>query len=161
MNQGQLSLFSDNSQKSQDFFGRKRSWSASKHRLLLKYLQSFCYVLSGGEYPSEVLNYVDGFAGKGKYEDGMGLTSFTDSSSFWKRYNTKFSDADGSPLIALKCAEIFRNENRVRLNCHFAEANRKSFIELQENCRILQSEISHKVYGPGEFEELLALPVLW
>lgn len=155
MNEEQLSIFSENPHELQDFFGKKRSWSASKHRLLLKYLQSFCYVLSGGKYPSQTLNYVDGFAGKGKYEDGMGLTSFTDASNFWKRYNANFSDTDGSPLIALKCAKIFKDENRAELNCHFSEANRKSYLELQDNCKDFEGGPAYEIYGPGEFEKLL------
>ena len=51
----QLSLFSEEPENSENFFERKRDWSASKHRILLKYLQAFCYNLGGDEnYQSEV-----------------------------------------------------------------------------------------------------------
>ncbi|PSN19444.1 hypothetical protein C7271_07250 [filamentous cyanobacterium CCP5] len=153
MTNEQLSLFSQ--EDSQDFFDRKRSWSASKHRLLLKFLQSFCYVLGGGKYPSKNLNYVDGFAGKGKYEKGIGITNFTDQSSFWKRYNANFCDTDGSPLIALKCAKIFKEEGRVELKCHFSEANKKSFSELENNCKSFQDYVPYQLYGPGDFGNFL------
>ena len=56
----QLSIFDQQSNDNQDFFNKKRSWSASKHRILLKYLQSFCYTFSKDHTK---INYVDGFAG--------------------------------------------------------------------------------------------------
>jgi hypothetical protein len=67
----QLSLFANDSE-SANYFNRKREWSASKHRIMLKYIQSFCYNLGGDNiYQSKILNYVDGFAGEGKYEQGI------------------------------------------------------------------------------------------
>jgi three-Cys-motif partner protein len=148
MNGKQLSILDQDD----SFFERKRSWSTSKHRLLLRYLQAFCYVLGS---VSQRLNYVDGFSGEGKYEEGIGLESFVDKSPFWKSYNHKFSDTDGSPLIALRCSNIFHDEDRVRLNCFFVEANRDANIKLQENCESVSQNKFYRVYEPNKFGDLL------
>jgi hypothetical protein len=69
----QLDLFGS-SDDSENFFNRKQNWSIIKHRVMLRYIQSFCYNLGGdSEYQSKTLNYVDGFAGEGRYEQGMVL----------------------------------------------------------------------------------------
>lgn len=107
--QRQLSLFDENSENSDTFFTRKRPWSAAKHRILLRYIQAYCYNLGGNRpFQSRYANYVDGFAGEGKYDEGVGIEDFIDRSHFWQRYENDFRDTDGSPLIALKCAKIFR-----------------------------------------------------
>jgi hypothetical protein len=87
----QLSLPLGNSNDSENYFTRKRSWSASKHRILLRYIQSYCYNLGGnGNYQSEHLNYVDGFAGIGKYTEGRGIEDFVNNSKFWSKYKHEF-----------------------------------------------------------------------
>lgn len=124
----QLNLFNQSNEPndSVDFFNRKRSWSASKHRIMLKYIQSFCYNLGGNKpYQSKILNYIDGFAGKGKYDEGIGIKKFIDNSDFWNKHKNFFSDTDGSPLIALKCANLFQEEDRVNLRCFFLKPRKK------------------------------------
>lgn len=39
----QLSIFEQQPEDQNNFFSRKRHWSAAKHRILLRYLQSHCY----------------------------------------------------------------------------------------------------------------------
>lgn len=87
-NNEQLSLF-NTGDNSDDFFNKKRDWSASKHRVMLKYIQAFCYNLQS---QSQVLNlnYVDGFAGEGKYNSGVGIKDFVETSSFWKKHQEFF-----------------------------------------------------------------------
>ncbi len=152
----QLSLFGEPSENSENYFNRKRSWSASKHRLMLRYIQSFCYNLGGNQpYQSLTLNYVDGFAGTGKYDKGIGIKDFVDNSPFWKKYNSDFSDTDGSPLIALKCAKIFSLEERVNLRCFFTEANNSVNTKLRENCQSIGKGLSYKIYEPQDFADAL------
>jgi len=154
-----LPLFLGNSNDSENYFTRKRSWSASKHRIMLRYIQCFCYNLGGEKaYQSEHLNYVDGFAGIGKYTEGIGIEDFVNNSNFWSKYKHEFENTDGSPLIALKCAKLFRQENRVNLRCFFIESNRNFNKKLHENCKPLAEQLSYKIYKPQTFE--VALPEL-
>jgi len=152
-----LDLFNQASDNSKDFFTRKRPWSAAKHRIMLKYIQAFCYNLGGDKsYQSRHLNYVDGFAGEGKYDEGIGIEDFVGNSEFWKRYKSDFSDTDGSPLIALKCAKIFSIEGRVNLRCFFTEENKDRNQKLKDNCSSLGQGVDYKIYKPQDFS--VALP---
>lgn len=154
-----LPLFLQNSNDSENYFTRKRSWSASKHRIMLRYIQSYCYNLGGNEnYQSEHLNYVDGFAGIGKYTEGRGIEDFVNNSKFWSKYKHEFDNTDGSPLIALKCAKLFKQEKRVNLRCFFVESRRDFNKKLRANCETVAEGLSHKIYKPQTFE--IAFPEL-
>jgi len=156
MSEEQLSIFNSDSQSSQEFFTRKRSWSASKHRIILRYIQSCCYNLGGDKnFQSPCINYVDGFAGEGKYDEGFGIEDFVGESNFWKRYDVEMLDTDGSPLIALKCARAFLEEGRVILRCLLAEQNKETNQKLRTNCEALGSGLEYKVYEPQSFSESL------
>ncbi len=150
----QLSLFPEENDNSESFFTRKREWSASKHRIMLRYIQAHCYNLGGDKsYQSKYINYGDGFAGTGRYDEGIGLEDFVNSSNFWaKKYPQEFENTDGSPLIALKCAKIFSREERVSLRCLFIEADSKSNEQLASNCHFLGQGLFYKVYEPKTFE---------
>ena len=152
----QLSLFNQLTENQQDFFIRKRPWSAAKHRILLKYIQAHCYNLGGDQaFQSKHINYVDGFAGVGKYDEGIGIEDFVDNSNFWKRYKSDFLDTDGSPLISLKCAKIFKLENRVNLRCFFAEEKKKNHKLLTDNCSLIGQDVEYKIYEPQKFALVL------
>jgi three-Cys-motif partner protein len=152
----QLSIFDGQQEDSESYFASKRDWSASKHRIMLRYIQAFCYNLGGTEsFQSPYLNYVDGFAGTGSYGKGLGIEDFVGSSNFWKKHSDRFSNTDGSPLIALRCAQIFKEENRVDLRCFFTEAKKKFNEQLRENCKSLGEGLFYKVYEPQTFEEAL------
>lgn len=153
----QLSLFSTESNSSDSYFTRKRSWSASKHRILLRYIQSYCYNLGGNKaYQSDQINYVDCFAGSGKYEEGIGIEDFVNNSKFWaSKYQHEFKNTDGSPLIALKCAKLFNQERRVNLRCFFIESNLSLNQQLQDNCKLTGENLFYKIYEPQKFEEAL------
>ena len=150
----QLCLFSQNPEDSENFFTRKREWSASKHRILLRYIQSYCYNLGGDKgYQSKYINYVDGFAGTGKYGEGIGIEDFVNNSHFWaSKYKHKFDNTDGSPLIALKCAQIFSQEERVTLRCFFIEARKTFNKQLEQNCHAIGDGLFYKIYEPKTFE---------
>ena len=151
----QLSLFDQQPDDANNFFNRKRDWSASKHRILLRYIQAHCYNLGGRKsYQSRYINYVDGFAGTGKYGEGIGIEDFVDNSNFWaSKYKHEFENTDGSPLIALKCAKLFFQEGRVNLRCFFIEADTDKNKQLQENCNLIGDGLSYKVYEPQKFED--------
>ncbi|MHC5756994.1 three-Cys-motif partner protein TcmP [Nostoc sp.] len=152
----QLSLFDQQPEDSNKFFARKRPWSAAKHRIMLKYIQAHCYNLGGSKpYQSMHINYVDGFAGAGKYDEGIGIENFVDESKFWQRYKTEFLDTDGSPLIALKCAKIFSFEERVTLRCFFTEEDKDLNQELKSNCSLIGEGLTYKVYEPQRFDKTL------
>ncbi|MBD2566924.1 three-Cys-motif partner protein TcmP [Anabaena lutea] len=148
----QLSLFSDEP----EYFNRKRTWTAAKHRIMLRYIQTFCYTLGGSQgFQSKYLNYVDGFAGEGKYDEGIGIENFVDKSEFWKRYKTDFLDTDGSPLIALKLAKIFELEERVTLRCFFTEEDKERNQKLNINCSLIGEGLSYKIYDYQRFDKAL------
>ncbi len=154
MEGNQLSLFDQQPDDSNNFFNRKRDWSAAKHRILLRYIQAHCYNLGGSKsYQSRYINYVDGFAGTGKYGEGIGIEDFVKDSKFWaNKYKHEFENTDGSPLIALKCARLFHQEERVNLRCFFVEAKPSFNKELKENCQVLGRELFYKIYNPKTFE---------
>jgi three-Cys-motif partner protein len=144
----QLSIFDEQP----EYFNRKRTWTATKHRIMLRYIQAFCYKLGSSNM---YLNYVDGFSGKGKYDEGIGIENFVGDSKFWQKYKTTFLDTDGSPLIALKLAKIFKDENRVNLRCFFTEKDKKRNLELQNNCSLIGEGLSYKIYEPQKFDKIL------
>ena len=127
---------------------------------MLRYIQSYCYNLGGNKaYQSESLNYVDGFAGIGKYTEGIGIEDFVKNSKFWSsKYEHDFENTDGSPLIALKCAKLFREEKRVNLKCFFIESKRDFNKKLRNNCETVGEGLSYKIYKPQTFE--VAFPEL-
>lgn len=153
----ELDLFGQSEEDSSTFFTRKRPWSAAKHRILLQYIQAYCYNLGGNRpFQSPHMNYVDGFAGEGKYDEGMGIEDFIDNSQFWQRYKNNFKDTDGSPLIALKCADIFRAEERVNLRCFFTEEDKENNQRLQDNCRAIGQRLDYKVYDSSAFGSVIS-----
>ncbi|MGC9504590.1 three-Cys-motif partner protein TcmP [Baaleninema sp.] len=150
----QLSLFDNDPNAQRDFFTRKREWSVAKHRIILKYLQASCYNLAA---LSDTINYIDGFAGSGEYEEGAigGIEEFIKNSPFWKRYEPNFSDKDGSPIIALKTSRILQAEQRVNLRCFFVEENRERNQKLRDKCSAVGEGLGYKIYPPSGFEEIL------
>lgn len=156
----QLSLFPEDPDNKENYFTRKRSWSASKHRIMLRFIQSFCFNLGGDKpYQSKHLNYVDGFAGMGKYTEGIGIDDFVNNSNFWLSKNEhELENTDGSPLIALKCAKLFRQEDRVNLRCFFIESKPNFNKMLHANCEAVAEGLSYKIYKPQTFE--VAFPEL-
>jgi three-Cys-motif partner protein len=148
-----LSLFPENAENEGNYFQQKRNWSASKHRILLRYIQAHCYNLGGRH---KLMNYVDGFSGSGKYQKGIGIEDFVGNSKFWAnqyKNKTEFEDTDGSPLIALKCSKLFKQENRVELRCFFIEKNPRFNLELIKNCQLIGEDLQYKIYEPQKFED--------
>lgn len=90
-------------------FDEYRPQTELKHELLRKYIPTFFRIVGGGGKP---LNYIDGFAGTGRYEGQKG------------------EHHDGSPLIALKALLQFPSL-RSRLQTAFIESRSDHFEKLQ------------------------------
>jgi three-Cys-motif partner protein len=90
------------------FFNSAQSWSKRKHRLLGKYLVPFSSKV--GSLSPEIY-CIDGFAGRGRYDDGY----------------------EGSPLVMARIADDCANwTNPVTLRLLNVESNRKNFASLSK-----------------------------
>jgi len=121
--------------KNDDFFKQKKVWSEIKDELLGCYLTPYFNKIF---YTRNSILYLDGFAGKGKFDDGK----------------------NGSPLTALDCLNTsisqFRgNHSLPTINIIFIELNHANDLtanlptEHQKRCRVIS----------GKFEEQV-IPVL-
>jgi three-Cys-motif partner protein len=100
-----------------DYWQLKRN-TQIKHDVLYEYLRRWAYILSGRNPKGRrlSLHYVDGFAGRGRYEKGE----------------------LGSPLIAMEVGQRL-NEDRdglVFLNCYNVERNAANFESLEREVEV-------------------------
>jgi three-Cys-motif partner protein len=94
-----------------DFHQARKTWSRIKHSILGRYLSLLLGKLGR---PGELLYYVDGFAGQGRYENGE----------------------DGSPLIAAKlAANPVQTSRRDVLRCINVEEKPDTYANLVEATR--------------------------
>lgn len=102
----------------QGFWSERRGAAALKHGVLRRYL--VVYVTKTGTYaPGRRVVYFDGFAGRGRYEDG----------------------AEGSPLIAAEVAQrVAKMKNPRRLECFLVEKNKSDYRRLRD---VLDQEAAH------------------
>jgi spore photoproduct lyase len=108
---------------SKEFFKELREWSEIKLRILAKYLRPFSYKL--GSWNTELF-YVDGFAGRGVYED----------------------ESMGSPLRVLKLTEEFRKEKRrFILRCINVELDDSNFRDLHKHTSKLEGDLVFNYKG--------------
>ncbi|MEN6393865.1 MAG: three-Cys-motif partner protein TcmP, partial [Anaerolineaceae bacterium] len=73
-------------QKNNGYFDEQKDWSKRKLDIVQKYLAGFAKIL-GSTTSQPCVYYVDGFAGKGIYDDG----------------------AKGSPVLAAELAQDYRD----------------------------------------------------
>jgi three-Cys-motif partner protein len=98
------------SQDCDDFFQKQKDWSKRKLSIVTSYLDSYSKIL-GSTTSQSCVYYVDGFAGKGTYDDG----------------------SKGSPILAAELAQIyFQNNKKYRLNCINVEENDENFANLEK-----------------------------
>ena len=91
-----------------EFFSELKEWSERKLRLLEKYVEPAARILGSSH---GLVYYVDGFAGRGVYDDG--------------------AQTKGSPVRIANLAEKFERENRpYKLICINVEANLDNFLNL-------------------------------
>lgn len=82
-----------------------------KHELLRDYLLPWARILATGPYGRDRLVYIDGFAGRGQYEEQGGTV------------------VAGSPIIALQQAPVWLQYTR-EVELHFVEADETNFTNL-------------------------------
>ena len=110
----------------EDFFKEKKPWSEVKDELLACYLEPYFSKIIQTHKP---VNYIDCFAGRGKFEDGK----------------------NGSPVIALQALE-----KSLKLST-FKEATTKSYFiepiytqELIENLKEFKESANHRLDSHDE-----------
>jgi len=129
--------------KTDPFFEELKDWSQLKLRILEKYVTPYCYKL-GSRAPK--IYYIDGFAGRGVYEDG----------------------SKGSPVLVADLAMQFRSEKRrFELKCMNVEINPSHFENLSKNTeKFGQGPVTNlrgdfSSYIPKILEEIGSCPTLF
>lgn len=119
------------SQKNNNFFQVKKEWSKTKDEILGKYLRPYFQKLISKKID---ICYIDCFAGKGKFDDGM----------------------DGSPFIALNCIESALNSSRfnTKIHSYFIELNHHR--DLKNNLENSNFKLEYNVVS-GKFEDNIDL----
>lgn len=115
------------SKRNDDFFKAKKPWSETKDALLGCYLKPYFAKIKNLKKP---ICYIDGFAGKGKFDDGK----------------------DGSPRIALKALdhsfENFNTSTKPIVNSYFIDVNYAD--DLRENLSDFNQYNVHIIDGTFE-----------
>ena len=113
----------------QDFFKKKKQWSKIKDFTLGNYLSPYFQKIIAFQKP---LTYIDGFAGKGVFDDGE----------------------MGSPIISLKCLEKAISQTRFTYSADMFFIELKYSNELENNIKAYQTidDINCKVIN-GRFED--------
>lgn len=98
-------------QDSNNFFEEQKDWSKRKLAIVQQYLAGFTKIL-GSSTTQSCVYYIDGFAGKGIYDDG----------------------SKGSPVLAAELSQEYRNhQKKYKLNCINVEANNENFQNLEKS----------------------------
>jgi three-Cys-motif partner protein len=94
-----------------NYFFEQRDWSKRKLEIIRSYLSGFTKIL-GSTTSQACVYYVDGFAGKGIYDD----------------------QSKGSPYLAAELAQSYLDQNKkYHLNCINVEASEENFTNLQKS----------------------------
>jgi three-Cys-motif partner protein len=97
--------------RQEEFFDELKEWSNRKIELVQKYLVGFVRILQSRD---NLIYYVDGFAGRGIYDDG----------------------SEGSPIRAAKYAKALKDEKKkYSLQCINVDENPKSFSNLDDSTK--------------------------
>lgn len=108
-------------QKNNGYFDEQKDWSKRKLDIVQKYLAGFTKIL-GSSTSQPCVYYVDGFAGKGIYDDG----------------------AKGSPVLAAELAQDYRdNLKKYKLNCINVEENTENFQNLKLSTTQFQGTVEN------------------
>ena len=95
----------------------------TKLNILNNYLSAWAKIFGKQDWCKSIY-YIDCFAGRGKYHNDGGLNVI-----------------DGSPLIALKIAKIFKEKYNKKLVCYFAENDVEVFNELQNFADVFKTNV--------------------
>jgi three-Cys-motif partner protein len=97
--------------KEEDYFHEQKNWSKRKLSIITSYLASFTKIL-GSNAPQSNIYYIDGFAGRGIYED----------------------KSEGSPVLAAKLAEkYYVEEKKYQIKCINVESDSENFKNLEDS----------------------------
>ena len=108
-------------QNSNNFFEEQKDWSKRKLAIVQQYLAGFTKIL-GSSTTQPCVYYIDGFAGKGIYDDG----------------------AKGSPVLAVELAQDYRNNHKkYKLNCINVEEDYGNFQNLEKSTNQFQGTIEN------------------
>lgn len=108
-------------QDSNNFFEEQKDWSKRKLAIVQQYLAGFTKIL-GSSTTQSCVYYVDGFAGKGIYDDG----------------------SKGSPVLAAELSQEYRNQHKkYKLNCINIEANNVNFQNLEKSTMQFQGIVEN------------------
>ncbi|MHB0923723.1 MAG: three-Cys-motif partner protein TcmP [Bellilinea sp.] len=108
-------------QDSDNFFQEQKDWSKRKLSIIQLYLAGFTKIL-GSSTSQSCVYYVDGFAGKGVYDDG----------------------SKGSPVLAAEMSQTYRNQQKkYQLNCINIEADNVNFQNLENSTTQYQSIVEN------------------
>ncbi len=108
-------------QDSDNFFQEQKDWSKRKLSIIQLYLAGFTKIL-GSSTSQSCVYYVDGFAGKGVYDDG----------------------SKGSPVLAAEMSQTYRNQQKkYQLNCINIEADNVNFQNLENSTTQYRSVVEN------------------
>jgi three-Cys-motif partner protein len=108
-------------QDSDNFFQEQKDWSKRKLSIIQLYLAGFTKIL-GSSTTQSCVYYVDGFAGKGVYDDG----------------------SKGSPVLAAEMSQTYRDQQKkYQLNCINIEADSVNFQNLEKSTAQYQSIVEN------------------
>jgi len=108
-------------QENNKFFEEQKDWSKRKLAIIKLYLAGFTKIL-GSSTPQSCVYYVDGFAGKGIYDD----------------------DSKGSPVLAAEISQEYRNQHKkYKLNCINVEADNDNFRNLEKSTTQFQGIVQN------------------
>ena len=125
-----------------------RPHTERKLRILKQYLYPWANIIFNqwkkyGWDDYGTVYYIDCFAGRGKYhKDG------------------RQDSVDGSPIIALKCAEYFQNKykNAVKLRCIFVEEKKKNITDLKKfSHEFVKKGIEFRIYHNDVNKEIKSI----
>lgn len=108
-------------QDSNNFFEEQKDWSKRKLAIVQQYLAGFTKIL-GSSTTQSCVYYVDGFAGKGIYDDG----------------------SKGSPVLAAELSQEYLNQHKkYKLNCINVEADNENFQNLEKSTMQFQGIVEN------------------
>lgn len=108
-------------QESNNFFEEQKDWSKRKLAIVQQYLAGFTKIL-GSSTTQSCVYYVDGFAGKGIYDD----------------------DSKGSPVLAAELSQEYRDQSKkYKLNCINVEADNENFQNLEKSTEQFQGIVEN------------------
>lgn len=125
-----------------------RPYTQLKLKILKNYLRAWATIIfsKAAEHKEWVtwreIWYIDCFAGRGKYHK-----------------DNQNNVVDGSPLIALECANEFQKNLKykgIKMNCIFVENKKDVVDDLVKFCGPYKGKVNFEIYEQKDFNEVIA-----